>query len=210
MATVLSSPEQRIVLRHVSWETYERLLDERLDSNSPRFTFDEGWLEIMSPSSEHEELSHIITLLVNALAEEMNIDVRGFGSTTFRRADLKRGFEPDSCFYIQNVERIRGKKKIDLTVDPPPDLVIEIDITSESLNKLPIYAKVGVPEIWRYESERLVILNLEGDSYVESGESLALAGVTSAAIFGFIKDTDSLRRPAWLKKVRAWARSLPS
>lgn len=208
MATVLSSPEQRIVLRHVSWDTYESLLADHRDCSSPRFTYDRGALEIMSPSSEHEELSHVITLLVNALAEEMNIDVRGFGSTTFRRADLRRGFEPDSCFYIQRVERISGKSKLDLASDPPPDLVIEIDITSPSISKLPLYAQVGVPEIWRYESGRLVILKLAGDGYVESDESLALAGVTSAAIFSFVEDSKSLKRPAWLKKVREWARRI--
>lgn len=208
MATVLSAPEQRIVLRNVSWATYESLLADHLDASSPRFTFDQGWLEIMSPSSEHEELSHVITLLVNVLAEEMNIDVRGFGSTTFRRADLARGFEPDSCFYIQNVERISGKSKLDLANDPPPDLVIEIDITSPSINKLPLYAQVGVPEVWRYESARLIILKLAGDSYVESDASLALSGVTSRAIFSLVEDSKSMKRPAWLKKVRAWARSI--
>lgn len=208
MATVLSSPEQRVVLRHVSWETYERLLAERLDSSSPRFTFDQGWLEIMSPSSEHEELSYIITSLVNVLAEELNIDVRGFGSTTFRRADLQRGFEPDSCFYIQRAERIRGKSKLDLANDPPPDLVIEIDITSPSINKLPLYAQAGVPEIWRYEGQRLIILKLEGDSYVENDESLALPGVTSAMIFSFVEASKSLKSFEWLKKLRAWARGI--
>lgn len=208
MATVLSAPEQRIVLRCVSWETYESLLADHLDCSSPRFTYDRGVLEIVSPSTKHERVNRNLSLFVEVLAEEMNLDVDNLGSTTFRRADLERGFEPDSCFYIQSAERIRGKEKIDLTVDPPPDLVIEIDITSESLNKLPIYAKLGVPEVWRYESKRLVILKLEGESYAESGESLALPGVTSAVIFSFIEDSKSLKRLAWLKKLRAWARGI--
>ena len=91
----------------------------------------------MSPSPEHEVASHTLSLLVEILAEELNIDVYGLGSTTFNREDLERGFEPDSCFYIQNEERIRGKNRIDLAFDPPPELVIEIDITSPSINKLP-------------------------------------------------------------------------
>jgi Uma2 family endonuclease len=108
MATVLSLPEQRIILRNVSWATYERLLAENADSNTPPFPYDRGVLEIMSPSAEHEELSHVLTLLVNVVAEELDVDIRGFGSTTFRREDFARGFEPDSCFYIQSVERISG------------------------------------------------------------------------------------------------------
>jgi len=208
MATVLSSPAQRVVLNHVSWETYESLLADHLDCSSPRFTYDRGMLEIMSPSAEHEEANRTIATLVEVVAEELRIRFRNLGSTTFRREDLKRGFEPDSCFYIQSVERIRGKKKIDLTIDPPPDLIIEIDITSESLAKLPIYAKIGVPEIWRYESERVIILKLEGDGYIESDESLALPGVTSAVLSGFIEDSDILDRLEWLKKLRAWARSI--
>lgn len=208
MATVLSAPEQRVVLNHVSWETYESLLADHLDASNPRFTYDCGVLEIMSPSSEHEKINCCIALLVDVLAEELDLDVENLGSTTFRRKDVERGFEPDSCFYIQNVERVRGKKKIDLTIDPPPDLVIEIDITSGSLNKLPIYAKLGIPEIWRYESERLLILTLENNRYIEGDESLVLPGVTGQAIFSFVADSQSLKRPAWLKNLRAWARGL--
>src|SRR6185503_6502189 len=108
MATVLNPPEQRIMLRNVSWETYERLLADHLDSSSPRFTYYRGALEIMSPSSEHEELNRAIARMVEIIIEEMDIDARNLGSTTFKREDLERGFEPDSCFYIQNAELIKG------------------------------------------------------------------------------------------------------
>jgi Uma2 family endonuclease len=111
MATVLGPPDQRIVLRNVSWETYERLLAEHAGSSNPRFTYDRGVLEIVNPSAEHEELSHVLTLLVNVVAEELDIDIRDSGSTTFRREDLARGFEPDSCFYIQSVERISARSR---------------------------------------------------------------------------------------------------
>lgn len=147
MPTVLSPPEQRVVLRNISWETYERLLAENADCSNPRLTYDRGILEIMSPSAEHAELSRAITLLVNVVTEELEIDVRGFGSTIFRREDLARGFEPDSCFYIQYVEDISGKSTLDFVIDPPPDLIIEVDLTNASLNKFSIYAQVGVPEI---------------------------------------------------------------
>src|SRR5208337_4756087 len=140
MATIISPPqeerEQRVVLRHVSWETYESLLADHADASSPRFTYSEGMLEIMSPSLEHEKLNQVLATIADLVAEEQEIEFENLGSTTFRRQDLDRGTEPDSCFYIQNVERIRGKKEIDLRVDPPPDLVIEIEITRPAVAKL--------------------------------------------------------------------------
>lgn len=206
MATVLSPPEQRILVHQVSWETYERLLADDTERCNPRFTYDRGVLEIMSPSSEHEELSHMLTLIVNILAEERQMDVRGFGSTTFRREDLARGFEPDSCFYIQSVERISGRTRLDLAIDPPPDVVIEIDLTSPSLDKFPIHAQVGVPEIWRYDGTTLGIFHLAHEEYVESEESTAFPGLTRRVLAQFMAESKTMRRPAWLRSVRDWVR----
>ncbi|MEN3331560.1 MAG: hypothetical protein V7641_925 [Blastocatellia bacterium] len=206
MATVVSQTEQYVVLYDVSWATYEHLLGDHLDCSSPRFTYDGGTLEIMSPSSRHEKTNRSIATLVEVLAEEWEIDLMNLGSTTFKREDFKRGFEPDSCFYFQNAERIRGKDEIDLHIDPPPDLVIEIDITSGSIHKLPIYAALGIPEVWRYVGNRLVILVLAGGSYVEVEESRALPELTGAIIARFIEDSLTLKRPAWMKSIREWAR----
>jgi len=165
METVKSPAEQRVILRNISWETYERLLEERGDSRVPRLAYDRGELEIMSPSSEHESVGYFVSLLVAVLAEEMGVNAYGVGSTTYKRGDLGRGFEPDASFYIANEEPVRGKPRIDLAVDPPPDLVIEIDITSPSLDKFPIYARLGVHEVWRYDGNRFEILSLgERDS----------------------------------------------
>jgi len=150
----------------------------------------------MSPSPENEAYNRSIALLVESLAEEPGVDVYDLGSTTFRREDLERGFEPDSCFYVQNEERVRGKDRIDLTVDPPPDLVIEVDIPSFS--KLPIYARIGVPEVWQYDGERLKVLVLEGSGYNEVTGSTVLTG--------FVKKSKSAKRTAWLREVREWAR----
>jgi Uma2 family endonuclease len=204
MVTVLPLPEQRIILRTISWETYERLLAENTDSSNPRFTYDRGVLEIMRPSAEHEEISHVLTLLVNIVAEELDIDVRGFGSTTFRREDVARGFEPDSGVYIQSVARISGKTTLDLVMDPPPDLVIEIDLANSSLDKFPIYAQVGVPEIWRYEGSDLRIFHLENTLYVAHDESAALSVLTRDALSQFVAESKSLRRTAWIRRVRNW------
>jgi Uma2 family endonuclease len=205
--TALGAPEQRVVMTGVSWATYERLLADLKDSSSPRVTFDRGVMEVMSPSAEHEESNRTIALLVEVLAEEFGLDVRDLGSTTFKREDLGRGFEPDSCFYIRNEARMRGKKEVDLTVDPPPDLVVEVDITSPSLGKLPIYAAIGVPEIWRYDGQAVTILRLEGGGYAEADESVALPRVIGGELLRFIRESESKGRREWLSGVRAWARA---
>jgi Uma2 family endonuclease len=146
MPATISPAEQRVVLRNVSWETYLRILADHVDASSPRFTFDRGDLEIISPSAEHERYNLRIADFLGVLCEDLNIDTEALGSTTFKREEPERGFETDSCFYVKNSERVRHKKEIDLAVDPPPDLVIEIEITSPAINKLGLYAEFGVPE----------------------------------------------------------------
>src|SRR5580692_10050726 len=158
MAAVTDTSEQKVILEGVSWETYERLLAEHPEKPGTRFTYDRGALEIMVVSFKHEDLSRTIAKLVDLIAAEMEIDCVDAGSTTFRRKDLAKGFEPDGCFYFRNLERIRGKKEINLRKDPPPDLVIEVDITSPSLNKLPIFWNIGVSEVWRYSKGSLSIM----------------------------------------------------
>jgi Uma2 family endonuclease len=161
-------------------------------------------LEIMSPLPEHEKYNRTISLLIEIIAIELGINIENFGSTTFNREDLERGFEPDSCFYIQNANKIKGKSRIDLTIDPPPDLVIEIDITNPSLNKFPIYAQVGVPEIWRYDGEELSIFQLMDDKYITVGKSAALPIVTVKAISGFLEESKSLSRIEMIANLRNW------
>ena len=207
METVKTPAEQRVVLHNIGWNTYERLLADHENNSAPRFTYDRGELEIMSPSPEHEAYNRSIALLVEILAAELGIDVYNLGSTTFRREDLERGFEPDSCFYIENEERVRGKSRIDLAVDPPPDLVIEIDITSPSFSKLPIYAQIGVPEVWRYDGERLKILVLEGSKYAETTESTVVPPVTSNVVSNFMEKSTTTKRTVWLEAVQEWARN---
>ena len=161
-------------------------------------------------SAKHERPSHVLALLVEVLAEEMGVDVDGLGSTTFRRKDLSRGFEPDACFYIQNADRIKGKDEIDLTVDPPPDLVIEVDITNPSLNKFPLFATLGIPEVWRFDGAHVQIFKLEEGQYVTAEESQALAGVTADVLSQFVATNKQLRRTVWLRRVRQWVREARS
>lgn len=197
---------ERVILHGISWDTYERLLAEHNESSSIHFAFDQGTLEIMVLSAKHEALKHTLALVVDVIAEELGIDVYGLGSTTFRRGDLGRGFEPDACFYIRNEALVRGKDEIDLTVDPPPDLVIEIDITSPSLNKQPIFSALAIPEIWRFDGERCTILQFQGGEYVESNGSALLRPVTGDILGEFLANSEKMKRTAWLRHVRNWIR----
>ena len=207
METIKSPAEQKVILHNVRWETYERLMDEREDRRVPRFAYDRGELEIMSPSTEHESAAYFLGLLVAVFAEEAGVDVYGAGSTTFKREDLNRGFEPDACFYVQNEERVRGKPRINLGVDPPPDLVIEIDITSPSLSKFPIYARIGVPEVWRHDGERVAIFELQDKEYTEVTESTVLPPLAGRTLSRFVEESRTLGSAAWMRQVREWARN---
>jgi len=201
MPTVLSPPEQRVLLRTVSWETYERLLAENLDNSSPRFTYDGGVLEIMCPSAEHEWYNQLISDLVKLLARELWIDVLSIGSTTFKRQEAEKGFEPDSCFYVMRAQQMRGKKKIDLAIDPPPDFVVEVVVTHPSLSKFPICAAFGVPEIWSYDGNRLRIYRLSGSEYTDMPSSGILPGLEAEQLTDFLELGKTLDSLAWPEKV---------
>lgn len=200
--------EQRMVLHNVSWETYERLLRDHEDAGAPRFAFDRGTLEIMSPLPEHERLNRAIQLLLPVIAEQAGVELYSLGSTTFNREDLQQGFEPGSCFYIQHADLVRGQDRIDLHRDPPPDLVVEIDITHPSLDKLPIYAQIGVPEIWRYDGDAMHILCLDGANYTAMERSRAFGMVTAQALTVLLPASKGSGDIAWLQRARAWVAAL--
>ena len=209
MATVLNRPERQVNLR-VSWDTYERLLAEHEGNSGIRFTYNQGELEILVPSVEHETLTSNIEALVELLADELERDFIRTRSTTFRREDLEKGFEPDSSFYFQNAERVRGKKRLNLKKDPPPELIIEVDITHESMNKFPIYSGIGVTEVWRYTGDALQIYTLQGNEYVLRNESAIFPKATASILTSFIQSSLELKRPVWIKRVREWAHASAS
>ena len=207
----VESQEQRIILDNVNWETYEGLLAANRDRSSPRMAYDKGTLEIMTPSLKHEDLKQILATAAELAAEEWGIEFRNLGSTTYRRQEPRQGAEPDSCLYVQNVERIRGKEEINLAVDPPPDLVIEIEITSPVLNRLPIYAGFGVPEIWITDGHSVRILRLSQelhltDRYLTQEKSEVLPPLDAAVLTRFVEQSTALTMLAWRRTVREWAR----
>lgn len=207
MATVVSSPERLVILDRVTWDTYERLITEHGERCGTRFTYDEGLLQIMVVSSRHERPNRTLATLVEVLAEEWGVDIARLGSMTFKRKDLQKGFEPDSCFYIQHADAIHGNQQIDIAVDPPPDLSIEVDITSGSLNRFPIFAAVGIPEVWRFDGTRVAIFQLESGGYVEAENSLAFPAVTGEVLTLFLDESQKLKSTAWLRQIREWARA---
>jgi Uma2 family endonuclease len=140
---------QHLILHDISWATYQAMLHDLGDKRSTRLTYDRGVLEITMPSDEHEIVKHLLERIVIALTVEFDLPVKGVGSVTLSREDLQRSVEPDACYYIQNAHRVRGWH-IDLTTAPPPDLVVEVDVTSPSRRKFTIYAQLGV--IGRYRA----------------------------------------------------------
>ena len=205
MATAQETQEQRILLRNASWGTYERLLEER-EGRTPRLTYDRGVLEIMSPLTlRHEEPGENIRLLIRAVAEERGVDLRAAGSMTLKREDIEAGVEPDSSFYIGSEPLVRGKEEVDLSTDPPPDLVIEVDITNSSLDKLPVYARFGVPEVWRYAGGKLEIRVLVGGRYAESAESLVLPGVRADELTRLLEESGRMGSVEWAVSGGRWA-----
>ncbi|MEX1027804.1 MAG: Uma2 family endonuclease [Candidatus Paceibacterota bacterium] len=165
--------EQRVVLSSISWATYSALSQES-DQIRGRITYDQGVLEIMSPMLSHESAKSLLGRMIERFTEICGIDLRSSASTTFRREDLQRGFEADESYYIEHAAAIRGKAEIDLSIDPPPDLVVEIEMTRSSLNKHALFASMGIPEVWRYDGRNLSLATLHEDSYTELGESRVL------------------------------------
>jgi len=206
MTTVLREPDQTVILRGIHWDTYERLLADQQESSGTRLNFDCGTLEIVSPSSEHEQLKETITLLFQLMASELEIDVVAAGSTTFRRKDLRKGFEPDASFYIRNAQAVRKRPQIDLRRDPPPDVVVEIEITNPAINKLSIFAAAAVPEVWLYRDDRVEILALESKTYQKKMESSFLPGVTDEVLTSFVRSIRTMTSVEWIKAVRTWAK----
>lgn len=194
-----------LLLPRVSWDEYERLQEDLGDSHDLRIFYDEGKVEVMSILAEHEEYADLIQALIRELTRALGWKLETRGSATLKRQMKARGAEPDGSCYIQNAERIIGKRRLDLNTDPPPDLVIEIDLTSESTGKFPIYAALGVPEIWRYDSGEVFFYRLENQSYTESATSAAFPFLPSSTLTEFINQSKVDGQDAAIDACREWA-----
>jgi Uma2 family endonuclease len=160
----------------------------------------------MVPSPEHEINKKVLGRFVETLAEELEVRIEPLGSTTFKRPELS-GAEPDECFYIRNINIIKGKKRINLQQDPPPDLVVEVDITSSSKNRFEVYADMGVPEIWRYDGNDFSINILENNKYISVEQSLAFPNLPILEIANFLAQVGEKDYLELVREFRSWVKS---
>lgn len=198
--------EPRVTLRGVSWQLYQQMLAEVGDGHV-RLTYDSGSLEIMSPSSLHERVKTVLARVIEAYADELRIKLEGFGSTTFAREDLHKGLEPDECYYVQHASAVIGKEEFDWTIDPPPDLAIEVDISRPGVARQPIYGALGVPEIWKFDGRSVVSLHrtTSGD-YVVGTASLAFPKLPLDEVNRFLQIGLASGQSAAAQAVREWLR----
>jgi Uma2 family endonuclease len=202
---IIVPPGQTVVLDDISWNEFESILEDLGESRGSRIAYDRGKLEIMTPLPEHEVNKEYISDFVKILLEELDIEFCPLGSTTFKNQLMFKGIEPDSCFYIQNEAAIRGKNRLDLTIDPPPDLALEIDITNRSHPD--IYQSLGVSELWRYEKDKLQILLLINGKYVESNQSAIFPSFSLIkTIPQYLTQCRTEGRNKGMKAFRGWVR----
>jgi Uma2 family endonuclease len=198
-------PGQRLLLRDVTWTEFESILEDLGEHRSSRIAYNCGMLEIVMPLPEHENIKEIVGDLIKALLEELDIEFRSLGSTTFKKL-TEKGLEPDQCFYIQNESAIRGKKRLDLAVDPPPDLAIEIDITSRTYPS--IYAALQVPELWQFGRDAMQIKVLKSGQYTDVLESPNFPGLNLTEIIPmYLKQSETIGRNQLMKEFRQWVRA---
>ncbi len=207
MTVAASLAEQRIILQNITWEMFESLLAAKAEDTSTRYAYDRGFLEIMSPLMPHETTKRLIEKMIDILVDELDLNVKSVGSMTCKREDLEQGLEPDSGFYIQNEPLVRSRDQLDLSQDPPPDLMLEVDFSSSSLNKLPIYQALAVPEVWRYAAGGLTIRVLQHGEYVELKTSPTFANLPLTKLPDFLQQTSQLGETQMLKQFRAWVRA---
>ncbi|HYG75262.1 MAG TPA: Uma2 family endonuclease [Planctomycetota bacterium] len=214
MSTLAAKPiatveDRRFVLHGVSWDTYERLVDD-LAEEHVRLTYDNGDLELTSPSPMHEFYKARVRSLIHALAEELEIDYEPFGSMTCKRKGALKGLEPDECFYVQNAEQIMSSDlntHFDFSKVPPPDLAVEIDINSSSVDRDGIYAALKVPEVWRYDGQTIRIYVLKSGAYHEGKKSLSFPVLSAGQLNAWMCKAGDMPHSRWIKSVKKWLRS---
>ena len=198
-------PGHKIFLEDVTWQEFESILEDLGEYRGSRVAYDSRVLEIITPLPEHETSKLFITNFVEILLEELDIDFYPLGSTTFKNKDMLKGIEPDNCFYIQNEAAVRGKDRLDLSIDPPPDLALEIDVTSRTHQS--IYAALGVCELWRFDQGQLQILVLREGRYVESAFSFIFPNLPLFEVIPrYLKQIKTAGRNSTMRAFRTWVR----
>ena len=207
MSTVSTPAEQRVVLDEISWSTYLAILEDT-GNRRGRIAYDRGILEIMSPSKAHEQIKKLLARMIEAFTEELDIDICSVASTTFRREDLKQGIEADECYYIENAAAVRDKEEIDLTIHPPPDLAVEVDISRKSAWKLDIYGALGIVEVWRYDGDAIrVYVHRKAGNYDEVQQSTVLPKMPVLELESFLSRRAEQSETEIIRSFRDWIRN---
>jgi Uma2 family endonuclease len=194
------------VLYGIDWQTYTRLLRAFEGRRRIRLTYDRGTLEIMAPMLEHEGPSYLMGRFIDVLTEELQLPCRAGGSVTLRRRRKQRGLEPDKCYWIASAAALQGRMRLDLRTDPPPDLAIEVDVTSSSLDRMSVYAALGVPEVWRLTAAGLGFNLLIAGAYQVLPNSLAFPRLTVADLAGFVAQFGQIEDTDLVRQFREWVR----
>jgi Uma2 family endonuclease len=206
MVTTTPPGETRSLLENISWQTFKTMLAEMGNERNSRLAYDQGKVEIMTPLMPHENSNCILEGFVVALCQEFRVELRRSGSLTLTRDDVERGGEPDSSYYIQNERVVRGKEDIDLTTDPPPDLVLEVEYSRPKVDKFKIYGAIGVPEFWRYNGSVLRIYTLSGGQYMEVQTSPTFPGVAVREIPRFVQQAKMNGEIVTTEAFHVWVR----
>ena len=199
--------ESKVVLKGVSWPTFQALLADVGDDRAWRIAYDNGVLEIRMPYQEHEQPKIMLSYFVTAIADELEIEAMELGALLLEREELQRAIEPDTCFYIQNEALVRSKI-IDLQTDPAPDLAVESDYSNSSLNKFTIYASLGVPELWRYRRPTLEVYQLVEGQYERVAQSLAFPFLPIAEIPEFMEQSRAIGQRSAVRLFRTRIREI--
>ena len=201
--------ESRFVINKVSWDAYGKLLD-LFGDDGPRMNYARGSLELMSPQIPHERFKKLFAYMIEALTDELDIRRNALGSTTFKKQMAESGLEADECYYIANAGKLKkGQRSPNLDNDPPPDLAIEIEMTSSLVDKLGIYAGIGVPEVWRFDGEDLTVRLLQVDgTYAVSPTSGSFPFLPMDEFVRFLQEYDSDEETRWGRSFRAWVREV--
>lgn len=203
---IIVKPGQQMLLQDISWQQLENILEEMGERRAARISYSHGWLEIMVPLPEHEKDKEYIGELVRVLLDKLQIDFEPFGSTTLKNERMRQAVEPDTSFYIQNQAAIIGKNRIDLTIDPPPDLAIEIDITSRTRFKN--YEILGVPELWRHTQQGLEIFLLKEGKYIKSESSPNFPDIPIVELVNkYVQQCLTIGRSQAMRNFRDWVKN---
>jgi Uma2 family endonuclease len=202
MSTLLiEESEMRLVWENISWETFIALADERRGS-VPRLTYNGGVLEMMNPRKKHESLGRLLGRMIEAYSEIKGIEILSVASVTVKRSDLKKAYEADESYYVTNLDRVLAKEELDFEIDPPPDLVVEVELTRSAIDKMELFAAMRVREVWRHDGTSVEFYRFSNGRYDHVPESLELPGLDSALVNRFLDQRLSSGETTWIRAFR--------